>query len=214
MTCAQVLPNGRGNRYGRVSKGSSVSESTRYTVLGLVVRRPTYGYALAELLRHSPWPEGLAPGPRSIYKALRSLSDEQLIEPQDSALDREPDGPNRQRYGATPEGERRFEQWFARPSQNFADLCLRIGTARRTDLPVLIGSVQHAEHQLLARHRDLRTPEVETLIANGASWESIVAALLAKIEYNEVAARSAVLRDLRRALEDVRDNGPHEVPPS
>jgi DNA-binding PadR family transcriptional regulator len=214
MTCAQAFPSGWRNRYAGVSKGSSVSESTRYTVLGLVVRRPTYGYALAELLRRSPLPEGLVPPPRSIYKALRSLSDEHLIEPQDSALDREPDGPSRRRYGATPEGERRFEQWLAQPSQTFADLCLRIGTARRTDLPVLIDIVQQAEHRLLARHRDLRTPEVETLIAQGAPWESIVAALLAKIEYSEVAARSVVLRDLRRALEDVRDNGPHEVPPS
>ncbi len=188
-----------------------MSESTRYTVLGLVVRRPTYGYALAELLRRWPLPDGLAPPPRSIYKALRSLSDEQLIEPQDSALDREPDGPSRRRYGATPEGERRFAQWLASPSQTFPELCLRIGTARRTDLPVLIEAVRQAEHQLLARHRDLRTPEVETLIAKGASWELVVAALLAKIEYSEVAARSAMLRDLRRALEDVRDHGPHEV---
>jgi len=183
-------------------------------VLGLVVRRPTYGYALVEQLRRSPLPEGLAPPSRSIYKALRSLSDEHLIEPQDSALDLEPDGPNRRRYGATPEGERRFEKWLAQPSSTFADLCLRIGTARRTDLPVLIDIVQRAEHELLARHRELRTAEVETLIAKGASWESIVAALLAKIEYSEIAARSAVLRDLRRALEDVRDNGPREVPPS
>jgi DNA-binding PadR family transcriptional regulator len=214
MTCARAFPTEYGNRYAHVSKGNSVSESTRYTVLGLVVRRPTYGYALAELLRRWPLPEGHAPPARAIYKALRSLSDEHLIEPQDSALDREPDGPSRRRYGATPEGERRFEQWLAAPSQTFAELCLRIGTARRTDLPVLIEIVQQAEHQLLARHRDLRTPEVETLIAKGASWELIVAALLAKIEYSEIAARSAVLRDLRRALEDVRDNGPHEVPSS
>lgn len=188
-----------------------MSESTRYTVLGLVVRRPTYGYALAELLRRWPLSEGLAPPPRSIYKALRSLSDEHLIEPQDSALDREPDGPSRRRYGATPEGEERFEQWLARPSQTFSELCLRIGTARRKDVPVLIDIVRQAEHQLLARHRDQRTPEVETLIAQGASWELIAAALLSKIEYSQIAARSAVLRDLRRALEDVRDHGPHEV---
>jgi DNA-binding PadR family transcriptional regulator len=192
-------------------KGSVVSESTRYTVLGLVARRPTYGYALAELLSRWPLSDGLAPPRRSIYKALRSLSEEHLIEPQDSAIDREPDGPSRRRYGATPEGERRFEEWLERPSQTFAELCLRIGTARRKDVPVLIDIVRQAEHQLLARHRELRTPEVETLISQGASWELVAAALLAKIEYSEIAARSAVLRDLRRALEDVRDNGPHEV---
>jgi DNA-binding PadR family transcriptional regulator len=214
MTCAHAFPTEHGNRYAHVSKGNSVSESTRYTVLGLVVRRPTYGYALAELLSQWPLPEGHAPPARSIYKALRSLNDEHLIEQQASALDNEPDGPSRQRYGATPEGERRFEEWLARPSQTFSELCLRIGAARRTDVPVLIDIVQQAERQLLARHRDLRTPEVETLIAKGASWESVVAALLAKIEYSEIAARSAVLRDLRRALEDVRDHGPHEVPPA
>jgi DNA-binding PadR family transcriptional regulator len=188
-----------------------VSRSTRYTVLGLVARRPTYGYALVEQLRWRPLSDVLAPTQRAIYKALDSLSKEHLIEELDSELDRRPDGPSRRRYAATPEGERRFEEWLQLLAPTFDELCLRIGTARRKDLPVLIEIVRQAEHRLLARHRDLRTPEVETLVAAGASWESIVAALLETIEYREVAARSAVLRDLRLVLEDVRDNGPHEV---
>jgi DNA-binding PadR family transcriptional regulator len=183
-----------------------VSESTRYAVLGLVARRPTYGYALVEQLRHWPLSEGLVPPPRSIYKALRSLSDEQLIEPQDAAIDREPDGPSRRRFGVTAEGERRYEEWLRRPPATFGELCLRIGTARRKDLPALLEAVILAEHQCLAAYRELRSPEVETLAANGASWDAVLAALLATIEYREVAARSMLLRDLRRVLDDLRDD--------
>jgi DNA-binding PadR family transcriptional regulator len=187
-----------------------VSESTRYTVLGLVARRPTYGYALVEQLRHWPLSVGLVPPRRSIYKALHVLSEQQLIAPQDSPLDRDPDGPSRRRFAATAEGERRYEEWLRSQPQSFADLCLRIGTARRKDLPALIEMVIAAEHECLARHQELQAPEIEALIAKGASWEAITAALLATIEYTEVAARSKVLRDLRGMLEELRDHDAHE----
>jgi DNA-binding PadR family transcriptional regulator len=190
-----------------------VSESTRFAVLGLVARRPTYGYALVEQLRHWPLSEGLVPPPRSIYKALRSLSDDELIVPQDAAIDREPDGPSRRRFGVTPEGERRYEAWLRRPPATFGELCLRVGTARRKDLPALLDAVVQAEHQCLAAYRELRSPEVETLAAKGASWESVLVALLATIEYRELAARSMLLRDLRRVLEDLREAPGEDVAP-
>lgn len=187
-----------------------MSESTRYTVLGMVARRPTYGYALVEQLRHCPLSEGLVPPRRAIYKALHVLSEQQLITPQDSALDREPDGPSRRRFAATAEGERRYAEWLQSQPESFADLCLRIATARRKDLPALIEIVVAAEHECLAHHQELQAPEVEALIAKGASWEAITAALLAAIEYTEVAARSKVLRDLRSVLEELRDEHAHE----
>lgn len=183
-----------------------MSESTRYAVLGLVARRPTYGYALVEQLRHWPLSEGLVPPARSIYKALRSLSDEQLIVPQDAEIDREPDGPSRRRFGVTPEGERRYEEWLRTPPATFGELCLRIGTARRKDLPALLDVIVAAEHRCLASYRELRSPEVETLVSSGASWEAVLAGLLATVEYRELAARSMVLRDLRRVLEDLVDD--------
>ncbi|WP_414641162.1 PadR family transcriptional regulator [Baekduia sp.] len=65
-------------------KGGVVSESTRYAVLGLLARRPTHGYALVEQIRRWPLDPVLVPTGSSIYKALRRLSHEQLIEPLDS----------------------------------------------------------------------------------------------------------------------------------
>jgi DNA-binding PadR family transcriptional regulator len=182
-------------------KEESVSESTRYAVLGLVARRPTYGYALVEQLGHGPLEESLVPTHRSIYKMLRALKEEQLIELLDSEHDREPDGPSRRRYGVTPEGERRLEAWLRSRPETFTDLRLRVAAARQQDLPLLIDVVRDAEHACLARLQELRAPDVASLSHRGGSWEAVSAALLSSIEVSEVAGRSKLLRDLRRELE-------------
>jgi DNA-binding PadR family transcriptional regulator len=178
-----------------------LSESTRYAVLGLVARRPTYGYALVEELGHGPLEESLVPTHRSIYKMLRALKDEGLIELLDSERDREPDGPSRRRYGVTPEGERRLEAWLCSRPKTFTGLRLRLAAARHQDLPVLIEVVRNAEYECLARLQDLRAPDVASLSTKGGSWERVSSALLASVEVGEVAGRSKVLRDLRRELE-------------
>jgi len=188
-----------------------LSDATRYAVLGLVARRPTYGYALVEQLGRWPLDDAVVPARRAIYKALRALSEDHLIEPQDSALDREPDGPSRRRFAATPEGERRFEEWLQRSPETFAELWLRLGTARRTDVPFLLDTVAAAERACLARLGELEPPELEELVAGGASWEAISAAMLASIEISAVAARSRLLRDLRRALTATGEGDPAEV---
>jgi hypothetical protein len=66
--------------------------------------------------------------------------------------------------------------------------------------------VVQAEHRCLAAYRELRSPEVETLVAGGAPWETVLAGLLGTVEYRELAARSMVLRDLRRVLEDLLES--------
>ena len=178
-----------------------VSESTRYAVLGLVARRPTYGYALVEQLGHGPLEESLVPTHRSVYKMLRALKEEQLIELLDSDRDREPDGPSRRRYGVTPEGERRLEAWLSSPPHTLTDLRLRVAVARRSDVPALIQVVRAAEHACLTRLQELQAPSVASLSTRGGSWEAVSAALLSSIEIGEVAGRSKLLRDLRRELE-------------
>jgi DNA-binding PadR family transcriptional regulator len=178
-----------------------VSESTRYAVLGLVARRPTYGYALVEELGHGPLEESLVPTHRSIYKMLRALKDEGLIELLDSERDREPDGPSRRRYGVTPVGERRLVVGLRSPPATFTGLRLRLAAARRQDLPALIEVVRNAEFDCLARLQELRAPDVASLSSQGGSWERVASALLSSVEVGEVAGRSKVLRDLRRELE-------------
>ena len=187
-----------------------MSESTRYAVLGLVARRPTHGYALVEQIRRWPLDPALVPTGSSIYKALRRLSEERLIVAQGSELEREADRLGRTTYGATAEGEERFAAWLRRPPSTYEDLCMRIGAARRQDLPMLIDFVSNAEHACLARLQGLRMPEVESLAARGASWEVMSSVLLGRTEAAEVAGRSKVLRDLRRTLEALQRCGPTE----
>lgn len=183
-----------------------MSESTRYAVLGLVARRPTYGYALVEQLGHGPLEEALVPTHRSIYKMLHALKAEGLIELLDSERDRDPDGPSRRRYGVTPEGERRLEAWLRTPPETFTGLRLRVAAARRQDLPTLIAVVRAAEFECLSRLQELGAPDVASLSTRGASWEAISGALLSSVEIGEVAGRSKVLRDLRRELEALADD--------
>jgi DNA-binding PadR family transcriptional regulator len=173
----------------------------------MVRRRPSaYGYALVDEASRWQGPEGVAPAPRAVYKALRDLSAAHLIEPLEVAADQRLDGPNRRRFIATSEGERRFVEWLRMPPETFTDLFRRIATARREDLPMLLEHVIAAEHVLLAQQRDLRVPEIETLLARRASWESISAAFLEVAEWIEVAPRATFLRDLRRTLTDLIDH--------
>ena len=184
----------------------SVSKSTQYAVLGLVAQRPTYGYALVDRLSRWPLDDALVPAQRGVYKALRALSDEHLIDPQASPLDREPDGPNRRRYGVTPAGAQRFEEWLEGPPATWGELWLRLGTASRKDVPTLLRIVETAERECLARLEELTPPDLEELAASGAPWESVSTAMLATVEISEVAARSRLLRDLRRALTAASDD--------
>lgn len=181
-----------------------MSESTRYTVLGMVRRRPSaYGYALVDEASRWQGPLGVAPAPRAVYKALRDLSATHLIEPLEVAVDQRAEGPNRRRFVATPAGDQRFVEWLRTPPRTFTDLFRRIAAARRDDLPVLLEVVIVAEHTLLAQQRDLRVPEVEMLLARRASWETVSAALMEAAEWAEIAPRATFLRDLRRALESL-----------
>lgn len=175
-------------------------------VLGMVRRRPSYGYRLVEELRRWPGPPGVAPAPRSVYKALQTLSEERWIEPLAATADRAPDGPSRRRFAATPEGERRYADWLRSPPTSFTELFRRIATARRDDLPALLELVIDAEHVLLADHRELRAPEVASLLTGRAPWEAVSGALMAAAQWNEIASRATFLRDLRRALEEVLEH--------
>jgi DNA-binding PadR family transcriptional regulator len=163
---------------------------------------------LVEQIRRWPLEPALVPTGSSIYKALRRLSQEQLIEPLESVVDASPDRLGRTTYGATAEGEQRFEAWLRRPPTTYEDLCMRVGAARRQDVPMLIEFVSSAEHACLARLQGLRMPEVESLTARGAAWEVISTVLLGKTEAAEVAGRSKVLRDLRRTLETLQHHHP------
>jgi DNA-binding PadR family transcriptional regulator len=190
-----------------------VSESTRYAVLGLVARQPTHGYALVEQIRRWPLDPALVPTGSSIYKALRRLSLERLIEPLDADVDVASERSGRTTYGATVEGEQRFEAWLRRPPTTYDDLCMRIGAARRQDLSLLAEFVADAERACVDRLQGAHMPAAESLLARGAPWSVVSAVLLGNVEAAEAAGRAKVLRDLRLTLEALQRIEPDATTP-
>jgi DNA-binding PadR family transcriptional regulator len=181
-----------------------MSASTRYAVLGLVARRPTYGYALLQQLRR--WAvEPAAVRSSSVYTALTRLEQDALIEPLGPSTATGTDRQPRLTYGATPAGERRFAEWLTTPPSSYDDLRLRIALARPTDLPVLIGFVIAAEEACLDRLQELDAPPIASLTARSAPWETLAGAILGTLDTAELAGRAKWLQDVRAVLESLRD---------
>lgn len=181
-----------------------MSASTRYAVLGLVARRPTYGYALLQQLRR--WSvEPSAVRSSSVYTALTRLEQDALIEPLERAATNGTDRQPRVTYGATPAGEQRFAEWLTTPPSSYDDLRLRIALARPQDLPVLIGFVVAAEETCLQRLQELEPPPIASLTSRQAPWEAVTGAILGTLDTAELVGRAKWLQEIRMTLESLRD---------
>jgi DNA-binding PadR family transcriptional regulator len=182
-----------------------VSAPTRLTVLGLVARRPTYGYALMQQLRR--WSiDPTAVRSSSVYSALSRLEQEELIAPRGSAPSAGTDRQPRLTYGATPAGEARVEAWLASPPASYDELRVRIALARPRDLDALVGFVVRAEHECLQRLQELDVPPLSELCARQAPWEALCGAILGTLDAGELTARARWLQDARLALDSMREH--------
>ena len=177
-----------------------MAELTKQAIIGMVRRTPTYGYQLHNLLLER-WPYGdlFAPSQRVVYKILQTLEEDGLLIGRTLPMD----GRHRRRFDVTQAGRESYENWLRSDPETFAELILRLATSTEEDLPLLLPQVVAAQHELLQAHSMLQATDVDTLIARGASWPSIVRGLLQMVEYNQVAARAQMMQKLRRALEDV-----------
>ncbi|HET6509553.1 MAG TPA: PadR family transcriptional regulator [Baekduia sp.] len=181
-----------------------MSASTRYAVLGLVARRPTYGYALLQQLRRwSVDPDSVRSS--SVYTALTRLEQDALIEPLGPATASGTDRQPRLTYGATPAGEQRFAEWLATAPTSYDDLRLRIALARPRDLPLLVEFVVAAEEACLQRLQQLDVPSLESLTTRLAPWEAVSGAILGTLDTAELAGRAKWLQEVRVALDSLRE---------
>jgi PadR family transcriptional regulator, regulatory protein AphA len=86
--------------------------ASEYAVLGLLRRRPAYGYELKDQLTGGRGLARVCPvEPAMVYAILKSLSGLELI---DGEWDRSA-YPPRAVYVATPEGDAEFQRWLRRP---------------------------------------------------------------------------------------------------
>ncbi len=188
-----------------------MSSLTKFAVLGLVARRPTYGYAvLRQLQRWSVSEDDVQRS--SVYAALGRLHHGGLIQLRD---DRALDGaerPQRTVYVATAEGDDRLESWFATPPASFDELRLRIVLARAQDLERLMRWVTVAEEECLARLEELGGMDIQRLMAepSGRSTpaEALQEALLGSMTSIELDGRLRSLQSARVTLETLRSH-PH-----
>lgn len=183
---------------------SIVSTPTKYVVLGLLARRPTYGYALMQQLRRwSTDPSAVRTS--SVYTALSRLQDEQLIEPRGPAAASGTERQPRMTYGATESGHERLSEWLASRPTSYEELRLRIALARPQDLNLLIGFVIAAEQECIGLLQAIETPPIAAL-AEHAPWEALCGAILGTLDSGELAGRAQWLQDARAALESMRNH--------
>lgn len=184
--------------------GPIVSAPTKYAVLGLVARRPTYGYALMQQLRR--WSiDPTTVRTSSVYTALSRLEAEQLIESRGPAPANGSERQPRTIYGATATGQELLDEWMGSRPVSYDELRLRIALARPHDLTTLIGFVLIAERECLERLQEIEAPPIEALTRQ-APWEALCGAILGTLDSGELAGRAKWLQDARVALESMRDH--------
>jgi len=148
------------------------SASTKHMVLGLVVERPSYGYALSQQIVERLGFLELAR--TAVYRTLQRLEDEGLVEEagQKRVTPSRRSAP-RLLYRATPDGVEAFREWMTTPSERpvFRDeFQAKMALAGPSDLPDLLRS---AEDQLAACVADLASltrPSLAAASSSGTTW--------------------------------------------
>jgi DNA-binding PadR family transcriptional regulator len=192
--------------------------SARNAVLGLVIKRPGYGYQLAqradELLGPATYRR------QTIYGALNRLEDKHLIRevggpaPAGSASGdaRGRRRPDRTKFEATADGEEDFKRWLrASPSvpPPRENLHMRIRLSSPEDLPRLIDATRGEERVCLAEVAELQDRivqrENELPATRADDWSELMRLVGDEGEAEIYNARIRWLRRVRTLLERHRE---------
>lgn len=192
-----------------------MSSLTKFAVLGLVARRPTYGYAVMRQLQR--WSVTGDVQRSSIYDALGRLHNDGLIQLRDSReAGSNSDRQQRTMYVATAQGDEFLESWFATPPASFDELRLRIVLARAHDLDHLMHFVTSAEEECLTRLEELETVDIQQLMTESsgrsAPAEALYEALLGSMTSIELDGRLRSLQTARATLETLRNHPRYRAP--
>ncbi len=185
-----------------------MSSLTKFAVLGLVARRPTYGYAVMRQLQQ--WSVTGDVQRSSVYDALSRLRSDGLIQLRDaqatSAGERQP----RTIYVATAEGDDALDSWLSTPPASFDELRLRIVLARGDDLDLLMRFVTDAEEDCLTRLEEFEGVDIHRLLTDAAGRsapaEALYEALLGSMTSIELDGRLRSLQTARATLETLRNH--------
>ena len=160
-----------------------MSLSTRHLVLGLVVERPTYGYALEGQLEDRFGFLDMASS--AVYGILGRLERDGLIAARGGQSIKSRAARNREIYEATPEGVEAFREWMAAPSARPMvrdELQAKISFATPDDLADLREIAKTQLSVCVAKLEAQPKPSLAVAQSAGTSWPEV-----AKILANDYA---------------------------
>ncbi len=172
--------------------------AAKHVVLGLIVKRPDYGYSLMQRFREGFGDAEFAES--IIYSALDALEREGLIEP--VAERRVATGKRREKgrvlYGATRRGVAEFDGWMTGPSPRAPmrdELRMKLALCQPHHVPALIDAAWAQEQRCLDRLKQLQSAEGVALDDCSTLAEGLEALLLDA----DVAFLQTTIEWLRRA---------------
>jgi DNA-binding PadR family transcriptional regulator len=169
-------------------------------VLGLLVERPGYGYALRKRLD-----ERLGPGWQlssgAIYAVLDRLAERGSVRSEQRELRGRPRSRERFLYSLTPNGVAEFERWLASPVRGEPvrpDVLARIAVARPEHAPLLVAALDGYEAECL----DLLAAANRHGLGAIDPWDALIAEGVRKSMLEHVRAELAWVRSLRRGISE------------
>lgn len=149
--------------------------STKHVVLGLMIRRPSYGYGLQQQISERLGFLGLAES--AVYKNLERLEQDGWVEEAgELRIGRTRRGVPRVLYRATPEGVEQFRQWMAQPVDRSVlrdELQAKLALSDPADLPQLLAMAEAQERECLAELASLSRPSLAAAATADVPWDAV-----------------------------------------
>lgn len=174
--------------------------STKHVVLGLLVNRTSYGYALQQQLAERLSFLELAES--AIYKTLDRLEADGCVE---QAGIRHSGGYTRRLYRVTPEGVEEFKRWIADPGDPpplRSELHAKIVLAEPDDLPQLLQAVEGQADACTSQLSQTRAGAVADPTLTDTSWSARANRLVQDFQARRLESLVDWLGNVAREIEE------------
>jgi DNA-binding PadR family transcriptional regulator len=185
-------------------------QDTRYAILGLLLRGPSHGYELATHFGELLGP-GWAIDRGQVYDMLRTLKSKGWVEPLDP-----PDTPqDAQSHQITPEGERAFVEWLAKPLHRSrphrAGLHLKLALAGPRDAQRLLKDIEIEKQACVNRLNAYTVENACPLPTNASEWETLAREAIDEGVTTQLHAELEWLENLRKRVEHRLSEHPQDT---
>jgi DNA-binding PadR family transcriptional regulator len=188
------------NRENVVTKTTKLN-TTGYSLLGLIGKRPSSAYDLTKFLERSMLKYILPRSPSQLYNEPKKLATQGLI----TAQTEERQGRERTVYYITPEGEQVFDQWLKQPSKpqkpEYKAL-LKFYLTNTANKQEALEQVKEIQQQTLKNIRDSHA-QISRFTSAGVPLKEIAmnAAMASRFTVGQFRAQLLWLKEAQRQLE-------------